>query len=563
MKVFVQGVGEVNLTQRDFIAQGGEGAVYGKKNVAYKVYADPTKMIPVAKIQELSCLSLANIVKPEKLLLDAGNQTIGHTMKKVEGLPLCQYFTKAFKQRHSLTEKEIIHLMKEIQKIVDHVHKHNILIVDLNELNFLVKEHKEVFAIDVNSYQTPSFPATVIMPSIADRHCNNKFNKNTDWFSWGIISFQMLMGIHPYKGKCAKYENLPIEKRIDMRMRENVSIFNKEVTYPNIVPPFDIIPAALRSWYKAVFEEGKRLPPPTDYEVVTNLVAQITKIIGNDVLDVKELETFNQILMDYYSVDGNRAFLFENKVIYSGKTYPKPHNAKIIFSKKMNHPILVYVKMGKTSCLDLVSQQEYDLGVGTDHLMQVDDRIYIHSGTYILEVIINELNSIHISTKVVGNVLDLPNATQVFDGTICQNMLGRYYFSFFPTAGKSYQIPFKELDDCKILDAKYCKKVLVVMASKKGVYNRFVFRIDDNFEKYDCRQTENVPFEAINFTVNDAGITVLITEDEKLEAFSNKINSASVKMIENKLIETDMRLTHDGVKICFMRDKQFYSMSIK
>lgn len=563
MKVFVQGVGEVNLTQREFIAQGGEGSVYGKKNVAYKIYSDPNKMIPVAKINELACLSLPNIIKPEKILLDSQNVNIGYTMKMVEGLALCQYFTKAFKQRNSLTEKSIIALMKEIQKIVDHIHQHNILLVDLNELNFLVKNHKEVFAIDVNSYQTPSFPATVIMPSVADRHCKNKFNKNTDWFSWGVVTFQMLMGIHPYKGKHPKYENLPIQDRMDRRMHENVSIFNKEVSYPSIIPSFDIIPPALRSWFKAVFEEGKRIAPPTDYEVVAEFVAHVTKIVSNSGLDVKELETFKDILLDYYSFEGNRAYIFDDKLIHNNKIYNKPSGAKVIFSKKMNHPILAYVKMGQATCFDLISQKEHNLGIATHHLMQVEDRIYFHSGTQVLELQLNEFGSIHMSTKLVGNVLDLPNATQVFDGTICQNLLGRYYFSFFPKSGTCYQIAFKELDGYKILDAKFCRNVLVVIASKKGKYDRFVFRISDTFDIYDNRKTENIQFGAINFTVNDGGIAVIITEDEKLEAFSNKMNATTLKVVDNKLIETDMRLTHDGTKICFMRDKQFYSISIR
>ena len=97
MDVYVQGK-KVRLTQAEFKAQGGQGAVYVKDKTAYKVYADPGQMIPPAKIAELSALALPDIIKPQDVLTDARRAPVGYTMPSVaEGIVLCQTFPKAFR----------------------------------------------------------------------------------------------------------------------------------------------------------------------------------------------------------------------------------------------------------------------------------------------------------------------------------------------------------------------------------------------------------------------------------------------------------------------------------
>ena len=113
--------------------------------------------------------------------------------------------------------------------------------------------------IDVDSYQTPGFKATALMDSVRDRHChNNQFTPDTDWFSFGIVSFQMFIGIHPYKGKHPDLADM------DARMMQNISALNKAVSVPKVCYAFDVIPQAYLCWYKAVFEQGKRCAPPFD-----------------------------------------------------------------------------------------------------------------------------------------------------------------------------------------------------------------------------------------------------------------------------------------------------------
>src|SRR2546421_35061 len=138
MRYHLPNKGEVILTQADFKAAGGQGSVYVRGGTAYKIYADPKQMIPYAKLQELSVLTLPNIIRPQELLLDQNSNAVGYTMRQVEqAYSLCQLFPKAFRQRTNLTPDVALSLVQKLQVGVRHVHANGILIVDLNEMNFL------------------------------------------------------------------------------------------------------------------------------------------------------------------------------------------------------------------------------------------------------------------------------------------------------------------------------------------------------------------------------------------------------------------------------------------
>jgi serine/threonine protein kinase len=226
----------ITFDKKSFVASGGEGSVYVKGQTAYKLYNDPSKMMAAGKIQELSAITDPNIIRPQNIILGKNDRAVGYTMRYIpDAYALVQLFTKAFRQRQGLSHEMVQKLVQKLRALVSHVHGHKILIVDLNEMNFLVnKGFDEIFAIDTDSYQTPSYPATAIMDSIRDRHAKN-FTELTDWFSFGVISFQMFIGIHPYKGKHPKVKDM------DDRMMKNISIFNGDVRIPHVCYPLDVI----------------------------------------------------------------------------------------------------------------------------------------------------------------------------------------------------------------------------------------------------------------------------------------------------------------------------------
>jgi len=568
-KYTVKGVGEVNLSQKDFIAKGGQGSVFSKGTIAYKIYEDPSKMLPIGKIQELSVLTLPNIIKPEKLLLDKNNTNVGYTMRFVNGLPLCQLFTKSFRQRNNIDNDSILKLTKDLYSLVDFIHQKNILIVDLNELNFLVdNSFNEIYAIDTDSYQTASYPATVIMDSIRDRHChNNHFTKETDWFSWGILAFQMMIGVHPYKGGHPDFAKYPLDQRMNARMTANVSALHTGSTVPAICQPFDIIPEGLKQWFIAVFDNGKRLAPPKDFVCGKIVVAAIIKqISGSHQFEITEMKSYPTEIISYYSCNGDRLVLTDKTIHLNGQAKSVPSNDVVFsFTQKMSLPFAVYIENGHVKIFDITNQSQLPFNFSASGLMSVDGRIYIQNDTNVLELNFIELgDSVQVTTKQVGKVLDIPGATKVLNGVIIQNMLGRQIASLFPKSGFCYQVGFPELDNYNVVDAKYENNVLVVAAvQRNGHYDRFVFRFSQDFVTYDCRKVENITYTGLNFTVNDAGICILINEEENVEIFSNKKDAGTVKEIDDPAISGDMMLCHDGAKIMFYRGNKIHNFSMR
>jgi hypothetical protein len=569
MKVFVKGVGEIEVDEtKHFIAKGGEGSIFGKGGTVYKIYEDASKMISPAKIKELAVLDHPEIIKPENLILDSKSKVIGYTMKYIKNaLALCRIFTKTYRQANKITPDMMLELTKKFQEMIKFIHSKKILVVDLNEFNFLVDASiKHMYAIDVNSYQTPSFPATAIMPSVKDHHCNNHFTEGTDWFSWGVVACQILLGIHPYKhGGYQPFENLPLDQRMEARMKGNVSIFNPKVKIPAVAQPFAVIPSALKSWMIAVLEKGERVAPPDNYVMAVQIAAVVKNITGSNLFDIDALLSLDEAINKIVYHEGTRVIFTDDSVFVDKRQlkFNKP-NAHVGFTAKYHKPILGWIEGGTVQLFDVLDSQPLLLNLQAANIMSCGGRLYVQNDTGILEVNLKEVsNSIIPTTKLVGRVMDIPGATMVLDGFVIQSILGRQVVSLFPDTGLCYQVNIAELDGYKIIDGKYENRVLVIVGAKHGRYSRFVFRMADDYQTYDCRKVDNVAYTDLNFTVNEAGICTLMAEDEKMEAFSNKVNSAGLKVLDDPILTSDMRLTHDGTKIVFSKDKKIYGISIK
>jgi hypothetical protein len=559
MKVYIKGKGEIDLDKNDYIASGGEGSIYAKGNKAFKIYTEERKMIPIGKINELSVLTSPNIIKPEDVICNSKGTPIGYTMKMLnDSYSLCQLFTKAFRDRNNISHAMMFDLIKELQDIVKHVHEKGLLIVDLNEMNFLTsKDFKNIFAIDVDSYQTATYPATAIMESIRDRHSIN-FTKETDWFSFGIVSFQMFIGIHPYKGKYPKMKDM------ENRMIYNVSVLNKDVSVPAVCYDFNIIPKNWLAWYKATFEEGKRLPPPFDGEII-QIAAIAKKIIGTNNFDITILHEYNSDILVYITQNGNRLTFTRNSIYLNDKELDslQVKSGVLGFTNKMCYPIIgVKTADDKVSLFNAYTKTTDLLDINCKSIMAYDGRIYIQNASNILEVKCTEIGSkVLYSTKKVGSVVE--NGSLVFSGVIIQDILGTFYASLFPKADNCYQIRLKELEGYRIIDAKYSSKILMVIASHKGKYDRFIFKFNEDYSEYVVSVVKDIQPVGINFIVLDSGIVININEEEKMEIFSNDKNSTSMKIIEDPNISSDMKLYKDGNTVVFSRDNKLFKIKMK
>lgn len=578
MDVMLKGAGtRVALAQRDFKGQGGEGSVYVKGGVAYKIYTDPSRMLPLGKIQELSRLTAPNIIRPLDVLLDIYTAApIGYTMRAVEGWTLCQLFPKAFWDRENVTGDRVLPLVQQLRDGVEHLHQQRILGVDLNENNFIVSPNfKELYFIDVDSFQTPSFPATAVIDSIYDRKYATgvlgqpgfKYQvcEESDWFSLAIVIFQLLTGIHPYKGKH------PSIRSLHDRMLANVSVLNSSVSVPPVCRPLAHIPPAYMQWFHQLFERGERLAPPTTISMTGPAVAftarPATQSVNIVMTRIFQLSADAQLI---WHQDGET--LLTGGCVLAGRQYP--------IAGMKRHAYLATLPNGRHALAlrsDMLAHT-YDIlqvetklpimtptgtpGLSAEQMMAYDSRLYAKSGDGIYEVRFVEFGG-----KLTANLFRVANtmeqATQLYAGVALQNVLGTCYATIFPKSGMSHQLRLRELEGMRVIDAKYMSQVLVVIAEHGGKYARLVFRFAAGFQDYDLRSTTMDTVDDVNFTVLDNGLVLLMTEQDELECFTNRRDSTTFKVIADPALDRTFRLFKDGQRALAVNADGIYHISTK
>lgn len=555
MDVFIQGKGSIRLGQNDFVGQGGEGAVYARGKVAYKIYNDPARMLPVGKINELAALTDPRIIRPQDVLLDKDHRPIGYTMPRVkDGVPLCRLFTRSFRERQGLSLTAMVSLVRRFQDGVAHVHARGMLVVDLNEMNFLLDAgFQDVLFIDVDSYQTPSFPATALMDSVRDRHSHG-FSPLTDWFSFAVVTFQMLVGIHPYRGKH------PTLADLDQRMQANVSVFNPQVTLPKVCYPFDVIPQAYRDWYRAVFEEGKRLPPPDGLRPVVAFVPAVQQIAVGGKVRTQVVARFPAEILYPVQIGGAAGAVTVDGLFLNGRRHPVGRDVRIGFTPRMNRPVAAWVEGGRLSLFDVLAGKALSADLEAEALTGYDGRLYVKRGDGLYEVEWIELPSgLRAALRQVGNAME--NATQLFEGVAVQSLLGGCYASLFPAAGVCYPVRLKELDGFRVVDGKFERNVLMLVGVRNGQYHRFVFRFDSAFTGYDVRETANVAYAGLNFTVLENGVCLHLNENDELELFSHRKGAPELKVVTDPALE-GVRLFRNGAQAVLAKGDTLYSATM-
>lgn len=579
MKVFVKGQGAITLSQQNFVAIGGQASVYVKDGMAFKIYTDPKDAIPDAKFQTLAGIQDPCVIKPETLLLNDKNVSIGYTMRAVaDNFSLCQFFTKSFRDRNHVTQDQILNITEKLQGHVRNVHQSNALIVDLNELNILVpKTFDDTFLIDVDSYQVKGYPATVVSPSVRDYSVKNAadFSPLSDWFSYAVLAFQMFIGAHPYKGTHADSNSIAKDKRLEHRMRHHISAFRSGVTLPGCCYPFDVVPQTFRDWLKAVLEDGKRTQPPSllggPAVMVTTQMAPFLVASGN--LTIKEvLDLEGRTLVQYVESNGSVLLLstkgskdmritLNGRILYSGPFLPG--DTLIGFTPKMNEPVALNVDGQQLTFLDFTRKKREVVGVRAHGIAKSGERFYVRGNEEVLEVEFVEMpgNTIVTASNSVANIMEL--SSHLYEGVAIQNMLGSIFASFFPRSNVGCQVRIPELDAYRIVEAKADGTVLMVVGSKNGIYDRLVLRFDENFATYDLRVIQDITPSGLNFVTLASGVCVSVTEDEKIEAFSSKTGSQGMKIVEDPSIGSNMRLLKVAGKVGFEREGKVYQISLK
>ena len=560
-RYFVPGKGQLRLGKTEFKAQGGEGSVYVKGLNAYKIYADPSRCIAQAKIDELSVLVEPNIIRPRELIRDEKNRPVGYSMRYVgKAHSLCQLFPRAFRQRNSITPDLTLRVIRQLQTGVSHIHSRGILIVDLNEMNFLVSaDFSELFFIDVDSYQTPSFPATVLMESVRDRHAKT-FTTDSDWFSFAVVSFQMFVGIHPFKGTYPPLQHLTDNSmKLDARMQANVSVLHPGVSVPSACLPFSVIPPVYLDWYRAVFEQGRRLPPPPAVQAAIAVAGlPVARVVESGSFEVTEIREFDSEIIWHDGV----ITITERSIYFEGKRYSKPaFDVKLIVTPRQRHLVAAYHDGAHLSVHDFTVDQKIETRIDGEEIMLSHGQLYIKQYEHIFAIDFIELpKSFLLGSTAVANVM--MSSTRMFEGVAFQNLLGATYASIPISSDRCHQVRLTELDGAQIVDAKLYRSVLIAIVTTAGRYDKYIFRFAKDFGSHDVRRLPDVASTNIEFTVLDTGVVLHLTDDDKLEVFSSVKDSVKLSVIEDRALEDDLKLFHTGTQALMAKGRKLYKFKL-
>lgn len=517
---------------------------------------------------------IEDVIKPEVVLLDTKSSSpVGYTMRFVpDTMPLCQVFTRAFREREGLDHATMLRLVQALQARVAAVHTAGIVIVDLNEMNFIVdRRFQSVMAIDVDSYQTRSYPASALMPSVKDWQVSGShFTPLSDWFSFACVAFQMFAGIHPYKGQHATL------KGFEARMKANASVLGPGVKVPAVVYPFSEIPSGYLAWFKAVLQDGKRLAPPTDPVASVahlNLGQNPTRMSGSPTpgrLEITVVLTMSRPIVGYYAgsaqhtplgVGVHAAAWTDQEMLLDGRLIPAPDIRVVGMSVRMGEVVSIALEVVDPNSPRYVVRAEQhgrrELFVAPlttiSSVMAYHGRLYAKAGATIVELTLHE---------AMGNVSVRPNV--VANGVALTSMLGASYASIFPEAGSHRQVRVRELDGLKVVDAKYDGAnhhgVLQVVAGKGGSYARLTFVVDEASEAAQLvARVEDITPAGLNFVCLESGVCVEIAEEDQLEVCLHP--SRPRQQVAS--LRNDMRLIHHKGGVGGIRGQSVYALRMK
>jgi DNA-binding helix-hairpin-helix protein with protein kinase domain len=261
------------------IARGGEGAVFEiaglPDRVAKKYHKTPTLEVG-QKLRAMAGMARPELLKvaawPETTLHDGpGGPVIGLMMRKVIGFrEIHTLYSPASRRIHypHVNWKFLLMVAYNCAAAFDELHKHGVVVGDVNQSNLLVSDQAQVVFIDCDSCQVVSNGKTYTCdvgvdlftpPELQGRSFRAVTRTiNHDLFGLAVLTFHLLfMGRHPFSGRYLGSGDMPIEKAI----REFRFAYGQRAPAHQMAPPlhslpFVAVPVSVTSLFERSFGPG-------------------------------------------------------------------------------------------------------------------------------------------------------------------------------------------------------------------------------------------------------------------------------------------------------------------
>lgn len=565
IKIQLENRGAITLRDADYIASGGEGSIYRTGQTVVKLYADPAKMARDGmpdKIKALKALRRAGIVAPQGLALNESDKPVGYYMPFVMGEAMSRVFVSDFRARSGFGDRDAVALTQSMFEIVHYAHHEQALLVDANELNWLVHFAKGSDAtasvIDVDSWAIGRWPATVIMPSIRDWHAK-EFSAATDWFAWGVVAFQVFTGIHPFKGRLEGYKPGELVKR----MQDNASVFDKRARLPLSVRDFSCIPGPLLDWFQTTFQLGKRNDPPAPTAKgkpakAAQIMRAVTTASGGALVFDKLFARAGDAAVRVWSngaallASGQVVDLKDGRQIAEAPSgdveVVKVENGWLIASDDGVEFNLVHVE-GNHAPIRL------DVPLALRRLFRAGERLFGVSSYGMTEL---DLQDVGRPVLTVGRRWNVMTASTTWlDDVAVQDALGSA-FVVIPHDGGISQVRAPELDGLAIVSGKAGGRFAAfTVLNKDGSYQRIELTFDKTFTTYQA-WTGPADGPDLNMAILPRGVAATITTDFELTIFVP--TTGLVNKVRDTGVQTAMKLARWGDRIVYIVDGAVWQM---
>lgn len=261
------------------IGKGGEGSVFniiGDSTSVAKIYTQPLVEDRIRKLQTMVKLGTPRLEHvsswPTDVLRDAGSDlVIGLLMPNVASrYPIHSlYSPKTRTQTFPWADyRFVVNAAANIARAFNVVHRHGIVIGDVNENNIRISDAGTAMIIDCDSFQITTSDdrflcevgvATHTPPELqGSRFAATERTTNHDEFGLAVIIFQLLfMGRHPFAGRYQGAGEMPISRAIsELRFAYNSDAARVRMKPPPNVLPVDSVTSQVFSYFERAFGEA-------------------------------------------------------------------------------------------------------------------------------------------------------------------------------------------------------------------------------------------------------------------------------------------------------------------
>jgi len=568
-KLELEGMGALTVRPSDYVTQGGEGAIYRKGDHILKLALQPKQLAHSGMPEKVRLLqrrlSHPSIIVPEGMVRNKRGDIVGMHLPYITGEPYPRLFASGWRNNHQFGDTEVTKLASTMHEVVSHAHQANVLLVDANELNWLadVRNIRQPvpLVIDVDSWQIDRFKATVVMPSIRDWH--SPISSESDWFAWGVVTFLLYTGIHPYKGKLAGYKPGELERR----MQDNASVFLPEVGLNKAVRDFGSIPGPLLDWYKSTFQDGVRTPPPSPQQtgrpqttvgrvlraVVTStgglVYEELLRIAGENIISVWPCGV----------VRTDQGNLVE---VTSKKRIGTVSGVRVAVVKTTNGWLVAEEISGtwQFRCIARSgSETNLSLQLPVENVLRSDNRLFVTTQTELVELQLQSFSKPVLTTASRWQVLG--NSTSWFAGVGVSDVLGAMHVVVPYGQDNVAILRVKELDGRRIVGAKAGGRIATITTiDGSGQYQVLTLSADKDWRQA-AVSTIDVDGPDQNHAVLPKGVIAQITEDGELTI--EVPSSGAGKVVKDKDLLSTMRLYSIADQVVYLHEGALWSLRMQ